>query len=129
MNDRPRLPLSEILLSITITAVLLAASGGMALSLYDATQFGWGVLFAVFNQVFYTFVTWMIFVKKNVAWVVLVIVIKYAILLVAIYLVWLYGEALMFAVGMLAELILTALMWLMLKKVFFKGTGTTNGPL
>lgn len=126
MNS-PVLPIKEILFAIVISALILGIGSCAVFPLHDAVQVGYGILFAVFNQLFYAFITWAIFIKKNIASIVFVIVIKYAILLVAIYLVWAHGQALLFAMGMLAELMLTALTWLMLKQVLLKRT--PNGPL
>jgi hypothetical protein len=112
----------EFIASAIVAALLIAIPSFTLLNLYDATQVIYGVTFSVANFLFYSLVAWMIFVKKNIAWIVPIIVIKYAILIVAIYLVWAHCNALLVAAGMLSELILAAFAWLILKRVILKRT-------
>lgn len=110
----------EILTAAVASGILIIALSLSLANLYDATQIGYGVLFGAFNILSYAFVSGVIFVKKNIAWAVPIIVIKYSILIVVIYLLWSQGNALQVVGGMLLEIILTALVWLLLKKFVFK---------
>ena len=110
----------EILTAAVVSGLLIVGISLYLTNLYDATQMGYGVLFGALNILFYAFVSSVIFVKKNIAWAVPIIVIKYSILIVVIYLLWFHGNALPVVTGMLSETILTALVWLLLKKAVFK---------
>jgi hypothetical protein len=126
-SERPLQAFKEFAGSALFTGLLIGIFSYAFLSLYDATQIMYGMGFSIFNLLFYSLVAWMIFVKKNIAWIVPIIVIKYAILIVAIYLVWAHCNALLVAAGMLSELILAAFVWLFLKRVILRRT--KNEPL
>lgn len=84
-------------------------------NLYDATQVSIGVGISVLNMLFYSWLGWLLFVKKNIAWIGAVIVIKYLFLALGIYLVWTYGEVVFVLLGLFSEIVLTALFYLLLK--------------
>lgn len=82
----------------------------------DATSVLVGAVFLATNLFFYAIVSAAILVKKNIAWVGPVIVIKYLFLIVSVYLVWAYFHSLWVVTGMFAELLLVIVFYLMIQK-------------
>ncbi|MCB9072646.1 MAG: hypothetical protein H6623_03425 [Bdellovibrionaceae bacterium] len=76
--------------------------------LHAATQVGIGVALSGVNILFYAIITAAILSKKNIAWILPVIVIKYLILISAVYYVWASTEVLKVVMGIFSELILAA---------------------
>lgn len=120
-------PFLEILAALVISAALIMGFSLYFFDLYDATQIFYGVGLSIFNLLFYSLIAGLIFVKKNIAWIVPIIVIKYSLLIVAIYLIWAHCKPLFVVGGMISELIITAFVWLIIKKVLLKRT--SHGPL
>jgi len=91
-----------------ISAALIVLGGLYLRGLYGAIQIGIGVAISVVNIYFYVVLVGAIIVKKNIAWMGPVIVIKYGFLIASIYLVWAHCDLLLVTVGLFSELILTA---------------------
>jgi len=99
--------------------VLLAAILIIGLGFYwgreVATQLGIGVLISAISTGFYALLAWTIIVKKNIAWMGPVIVIKYSILIASIYYVWVHQNIVLVTVGLLAQLVISALIVAVMK--------------
>lgn len=74
-----------------------------------------GILLSV-NVIFYAFISAVILIKKNIAWMGPVIVIKYLILIGSVYLIWAQAEVLWFLAGMFIELFLIITFFVVIKK-------------
>ncbi|MBY0385200.1 hypothetical protein K2X05_08585 [bacterium] len=82
-----------------------------------ATEAGVGSLFVSINMAFYGLLSVAIFVKKNIAWVGPVIVIKYLFLIVSVYFIWAYRDVLLVLVGMFTGLCITITLLMIFKKL------------
>lgn len=96
--------------------------------LHDATHVLIGILLTSMNIYFYALLGVMIFVKKNIAWIGPVIVIKYLILMASIYMIWQHGDLMLVTVGLFAELFLSSL-FMALLKFFESRRALKNGTL
>jgi hypothetical protein len=104
----------KLCLSLLLSAVLIIG-GASFWGLYVATQVGIGVLISVINVALYALLAWTIIVKKNIAWMGPVIVIKYSILIASIYYVWTHHNVLLVLLGLIAQLIVSTLLIALIK--------------
>jgi hypothetical protein len=86
-----------------------------------AASVGVGVSLSILNIYFYAMVASALLIKKNIAWIGPVIVIKYLLLIVSIYFIWHFCEVLSVLVGLFSELVLTAFFYWLVKIKFSKG--------
>lgn len=107
----------ELFMISSLTGITLVLSGYIYSGLYGALNVGVGAAVSLINIQFYALIFWRIFTKKNIASLGLLIVIKYTILLLLIYFVWAYCDVLMSVAGLVSELIITALVWLLVRLV------------
>jgi len=75
-----------------------------------------GIAFSWLNILFYSFVALLILHKKNIAWAMTMIVIKYLILVLVLFYVWATADIHLVVVGVFAQLLITALAFIPLKK-------------
>lgn len=99
-----------VLTLATATGAVIAAIATYLLSLPGSTHLVTGVFFSWLNIVFYAFIALMVLSKKNIAWVVPLIVIKYVILVSVVYYIWASTDVALVLVGIFLELILTAIL-------------------
>jgi hypothetical protein len=100
------------LFASTSAAFLVVLVTFLTLDLYAATQVGIGVSVTWVNILFYAIITGAILSKKNIAWVLPVIVIKYLILISAVYYIWASTDVAKVLVGVFSELLLFSFMLL-----------------
>lgn len=111
MNNFPVLfgDVKKLVLSTTLVGFLIVAIASFW-GLYVATQVAVGVGISVISTYFYGLMAWTIIVKKNIAWMGVVVVIKYSILIASIYFVWTYCHLFFVVLGLTAQLIISALL-------------------
>jgi hypothetical protein len=109
LQETKKLSLAQFVAAVLVTGV--AYHWG----LYVATQVGIGVLISVMNTALYALLAWTIIVKKNIAWMGPVIVIKYSILIASIYYVWTHHNVLLVLLGLIAQLIVSTLLIALIK--------------
>lgn len=107
--------LREIIIVSLVCALIVTFGGYLWGAWSGAKEVGFGALISLINLVFYTFIYWIIFNKKNVASLGPLIVIKYSILLFLIYCVWAYFDPLKVVAGLTGELLLVAFAWLFIR--------------
>lgn len=117
-----------LLLSMVVTNVCLSLACLVGLELRSAINIISGSLFLTFNLTFYTVMSAAILIKKNIAWMGPVIVIKYLFLIVSVYFIWAKGDVLLVLSGMFVELFLIIISYVILKKAL-TGRNTINGSL
>lgn len=77
----------------------------------------WASVFLTLNLIFYMVLAAAILVKKNIAWMGPVIVLKYLILIGSVYLVWANCDVLLVLASMFAELLTTIVLLMVFKKL------------
>lgn len=75
----------------------------------------WASVFLTLNLIFYMVLAAAILVKKNIAWMGPVIVLKYLILIGSVYLVWANCDVLLVLASMFAELLTTIALLMVFK--------------
>lgn len=75
----------------------------------------WASVFLTLNLIFYMVLAAAILVKKNIAWMGPVIVLKYLILIGSVYLVWANCDVLLVLASMFTELLTTIVLLLVFK--------------
>lgn len=110
-----------------VVALVVSNLAIVQMSLYfldkrSATNLICGALFLTVNLTFYTILSAAILIKKNIAWMGPVIVIKYLFLIASVYLVWAYSDVLLVLSGMFVELFIIIIIYMILKKWLLKGT-------
>lgn len=83
--------------------------------LYAAKQVGLGVLLGQCSWFFNGLTTWLLFTKKHIAWIVMVNVIKYVILVVVMIAFIARLNAPLAGIGILLQITGTSLLWYMYK--------------
>lgn len=96
--------------------LLLSLSASIWSSSEQSTQVVMGIVFSWLNILFYSFIALIILHKKNIAWAMTMIVIKYLILVSVLYYVWASANTVLVLVGVFSQLMLTALVLIPLKK-------------
>lgn len=107
----------QIVVISILSLVFMGLTSWYFLNLRDAQSCVLGAFFSAMNLYFYIVVFWDIFSKKNIASLGVLIVIKYSLLLVFIFLIWGHVSLVWFALGLTTELIITALLWLLVKQI------------
>lgn len=117
-----------LLLSIVVTNLTLSLISLSSLDLRYALNIIFGSLFLTVNLTFYSLMSAAILIKKNIAWMGPVIVIKYLFLIVSVYFIWAKGDALLVLAGMFVELFLIIACYMIIKKLLTE-RDTHNGSL
>lgn len=121
-GETQKLALAIVLSNVLVVTAFLFISGMRA-----ATEVGIGSAFVSINMAFYGLLSLAIFIKKNIAWVGPVIVIKYLFLIISVYFIWAYRDVLLVLVGMFAGLFTTITLLMIFKK--FWRRDKKNGSL
>lgn len=117
----------KLVLAIVLSNVFVFFTARICGEMRTATEVGIGSIFVSVNMAFYGLLSLAIFVKKNIAWVGPVIVIKYLFLIVSVYFIWAYRDVLLVLVGMFAGLFTTITLLVIFKK--FWRRDKKNGSL
>lgn len=99
-----------------LVALALSVGAIFTLNPEKSTQVVMGVVLSWLNILFYSFIALIILHKKNIAWAMTMIVIKYLILVLVIYYVWASADTVLVVVGVFSQLVLTALVLIPLRK-------------
>lgn len=106
-----------ILLAVTtFVGLTIAVIAHLLLEKSDSTQVVNGALISWLNILFYSFIAAALLTKKNIAWVLPMIVIKYVILVSVVYYIWASTDVALVLVGVFSELFLTALVLLPVRR-------------
>ncbi|MCC6138795.1 MAG: hypothetical protein IT287_09190 [Bdellovibrionaceae bacterium] len=106
-----------ILFSVTtFVALFVAITAHLLLQKEDSTQVVNGALISWINILFYSMIAGAVLSKKNIAWVLPMIVIKYVILVSVVYYIWASTDVALVLVGVFSELFLTALVLLPIRR-------------
>ncbi len=97
-------------------AILLGVSAVVIGSPSQSTHLVIGVALSWVNILFYAFVAHVILNKKNIAWAMTMIVIKYLILVSVLYYIWASADVVIVLVGVFSQLVLTAISFIPLKR-------------
>ena len=115
-----------LVFSLLITNFVFSAVAYIAGNSQIASNVVWASVFLTMNLIFYMVLAAAILVKKNIAWMGPVIVIKYLFLLVSVYFIWAKGDVLFVLSGMFVELFLIIISYMVFKKVLSE-RNTVNG--
>lgn len=107
--------LKILLIALGVSAIMILVGVIAIRDWRVATNIGLGAAFATVNITFYGIVALGLVLKKNIAWLGPVIVIKYLFLLVSVYLIWAHSDVLLVLVGMFSQITLVAVCYLLLK--------------
>lgn len=105
-----------LLIAILISNIAVTMMSLAALDMRSATNMICGALFLTINLTFYVVLSTAILIKKNIAWMGPVIVIKYLFLIVSVYFVWAYSNVLLVLSGMFVELLIIIIIYMILQK-------------
>ncbi len=105
-----------LLIAIVSSNLAITVMSTSFLDMRSATNLICGALFLTVNLIFYTLLSAAILIKKNIAWMGPVIVIKYLFLIASVYLVWAYSDVLLVLSGMFVELFIIIIIYMILQK-------------
>jgi hypothetical protein len=105
-----------LLIAIVSSNLAITVMSTTLLDMRSATNLICGALFLTVNLLFYTLLSAAILIKKNIAWMGPVIVIKYLFLIASVYFVWAYSDVLLVLSGMFVELIIIIIIFMILQK-------------
>ena len=109
-----------LVFSLLITNFVFSAVAYIAGNSQIASNVVWASVFLTMNLIFYMVLAAAILVKKNIAWMGPVIVIKYLILIVSVYFVWAHCDVLLVLASMFTELLTTILLLIVFKKLLLR---------
>lgn len=107
-----------LFLLITGLAICISTATTVILDSEKTTHVVIGVVLSWMNILFYSFVSVILLTKKNIAWAMTIIVIKYLILVSVAYYIWASTDVVLVLVGVFLELILSALLIIPFKRHF-----------
>lgn len=98
-----------------VAGIAIIAISYFLIDLYGAKHIAIGVLLGQASWVFNGLSTWLLFTKKHIAWIVMVNVIKYVILVTIIVAIIAQLNAPLVGVGLFLQIVATAIAWYGLK--------------
>ncbi len=102
-------------ISLLITNLVFCLTAWATADSRVALNVFWASVFLTLNLIFYMVLAAAILVKKNIAWMGPVIVLKYLILIGSVYLVWANCDVLLVLASMFTELLTTIILLLVFK--------------
>ena len=103
--------------SLLITNIVFSFTAWASGDSRIASNVIWASVFLTLNLIFYMVLAAAILVKKNIAWMGPVIVLKYLILIVSVYLVWANCDVLLVLASLFAELLTTIILLMVFKSL------------